>query len=100
MPSNSVTWRTSTTRDLAEPARELVEPDVAHSARTTSTSARPRAAAELVEPGRDVRGQLDAEHVAGADHPRDVGEVREEALPDRQRLELAGESFGSPRRNA
>ena len=35
--------------------------------------------------------QLDTEHVAGADHPRHVGDVRVQALADREVSELGGE---------
>ena len=79
-------------RDLAEPRGELLDRDLGHRPLTTSTSAAIEGrCSSSAEPRRDPRGQLDAEHVARADHPGDVRHVREQALPHLERVQLAGQ---------
>ena len=65
-------------RHLAEPRRQLLELDVAHaSAPTTSTSRATDGRADSSSSHAAIRaGQLDAEPVAGAQHPRHEREVR------------------------
>ena len=62
--------------------------DLAHSARTVATSAAIDGRCSSSASQRaEVRGQLDAEHVARPDHPRHERDVREQALADLERLQ-------------
>ena len=102
VPSYSPCVRTSTS--ATSPSRAASS----SSSMSLTATARPRprrrptAAARARRASRRARTrQLDAEHVAGADHPRHVRDVGVEALADlERRASFAASSFASPRRNA
>ena len=79
-------------RDLVESPNELVELDVAHSARTTSSSAATAGLArERLQPCLEPVGQRHSEHLPSTKHPGHVGDVAEEAQADRKLLEAGVE---------
>ena len=102
VPSYSCGVRTSTSRHLAEPLRQLVDRDVAHSdPHELDLGGDRRAPLELGEPVRDARGQRRrrACRARGSPTARRRCPRRGSARPRAPRSSRAS-SFGSPRRNA
>ena len=94
-------WRTSTTVTSPSRARQLLELDVAHTSAATTSSSRATdgRADSSSSQSRHPLGQLDAEPVARAQHPRDEGDSpRRGSSPTGSASSRAASSFGSPRR--
>ena len=102
VPSYSPSVRTSTRSASGRRAAARQLGVDRHCAATTSSSSRTAGRSDdLVEPRGEVRRQLEPEHVARTDHPRQIRDRREPVrAADRTPRSRSASALSSPRRNA